>query len=259
MIVTSASQCRNALAAAMPAKPPPMMTTCGLLDFSCGWEMTNDSLILALTIFQHLRVPETSAYLGILSVHLNRILCSRTKLEEPEEHFVAFCRQLLDGARPDFGMNAVDELPLHFGCQHRASKRLPPSCHGTGELLEKVLHAAFPATEVIEEHVAHEPPTQAGSPAQRRVDIGGAHDAFGNKIVDFPSDGGLQTIGDMPRHLLAHSNRPPSDALVEFRDPLDRFFGGLGATNDFDKSNQMGRIERMSDDATLGRRSAAHW
>src|SRR6267378_8427997 len=109
-------------------------------------------------------------------------------------------------------MNAVDELLLDFGRQHRVAERLPPSCHGTGELLEKVLDAAFPATEVIEEHVAHEPPTQARSPAQRSVDIGGADDAFGNKIVNFPSKGGLQTIGDMPGHLFAYSNRPPSNA-----------------------------------------------
>src|SRR5882757_8569157 len=156
----------------------------------------------ALAICHRPKVRKSSARFGILSVHLKRLLCSRTKLEEPEQHFVAFCRKRVDGTRPDFGMNAVDELLLYFGRQHRISKRLPPSCHGTGELLEKVLHAAFPATEVIEEHVAHEPPTQARSPAQRGIDIGGADYAFGNKIVDFPSDGGLQTIGDMPRHLL---------------------------------------------------------
>src|SRR5882672_6182869 len=103
-------------------------------------------------------------------------------------------------------MNAVDERLLYFGRQYRVAERLPPSCHGTGELLEKVLHAAFPATEVIEEHVPHEPPTQARSPAQRSVDIGGADDALGHKIVDFPSKGGLQTIGDVPRHLLTDSN-----------------------------------------------------
>src|ERR1700674_1122243 len=125
-------------------------------------------------------------------------------------------------------MNAVDERLLHFGGQHGASKRLPPSCHGTGELFEKMLDAAFTAAQVIEKHVAHEAPTQARSPAQCRIHIGGADDAFGNKIVNFPSKGGLQTIGDMSRHLLAYSNRPPSNALIEFGDALDRLFGGLG-------------------------------
>src|SRR6266403_52444 len=153
-------------------------------------------------------------------------------------------------------MNAVDELPLHFGRQHRASKRLPPSCHGTGELFEKMLDAACTAAQVIEKHVAHEAPTQARSPAQGGIHIGGADDAFGDKIVNFSRKGGLQTIGNMSRHLLAYSNRPPSNALIEFRDPLDRFFGGLGATNDFDQWNQVGRIERMADDTTLGMRSA---
>src|SRR6202162_1973632 len=125
--------------------------------------MTNGSLMFALA-FSPPESAGTSADFGILSVRPTRFLRAAAQLKQPEQHFVAFCRQLLDGARPDFGMNAVDELPLHFGRQHRVSKRLPPSCHGSGELLEKVLHAAFPATEVIEEHVAHETPAQAGSP-----------------------------------------------------------------------------------------------
>src|SRR5258708_6376097 len=257
MIVTSASQCRNALAAAMPAKPPPMITTCGLLTLSGGCEMPNDSLIFCSRYLSSPEVPEASARFGILSAHLKRFLGSDTKLEEPEQHFVAFCRKRVDGARPDFGMNAVDELPLHFGRQHRASKRFPPSCHGTGELLEKVLDAACTAAQVIEEHVAHEPPTQARSPAQRSVDIGGADDAFANKIADFPSAGRLQTIGDMPGHLFAYSNRPPSNALVEFRDALNGLFGGLGATHDFDQWDEVRGIERMADYTTLGLGAAA--
>src|ERR1700722_6041579 len=154
-------------------------------------------------------------------------------------------------------MNAVDELPLHFRRQHRVSKRLPPSCHGTGELLEKMLDAACTAAQVVEEHVAHEAPTQARPPAQCGIHIGGADDAFGNKIVDFPSEGGLQAIGDVPRHLLAHSNRLSSNALVEFRDALNSLFGGLGTTHDFDQWDEVWGIERMADDATLGMRSAA--
>src|ERR1700722_20849187 len=153
-------------------------------------------------------------------------------------------------------MNTLNELPLHFGRQHRATERLPPSCHRTGELLEKVLYATFPATQVIEEHVAHEPPTQARPPAQRSVDIRRADYAFGNEVVDFPGNGGLQTIGDVARHLLTHSNRPPSNALVEFRDALNCLFGGLGAAHDFHQRDEMRRIEWMSDDATLGMRSA---
>src|SRR5258708_32943258 len=123
----------------MPAKPPPMITTCGLLNLSGGFELPNDSLIICSRYLSSPEVPEASARFGILSVHLRRFLCSGAKLEETEQHLVTFCLQLLDGARPDFGMNAVDEFPLHFGRQHRISKRLPPRCHGTGELLEKLL------------------------------------------------------------------------------------------------------------------------
>src|ERR1700730_16120512 len=154
-------------------------------------------------------------------------------------------------------MNAVDELLLDFGGQHRVAERLPPRGEGTGELFEKMLDAAFTAAQVIEKHVAHEAPTQARSPAQCSIRIGGADDAFGNKIVNLPTEGGLQTIGDMSRHLLAHSNRPPSNGLVEFRDALNGLFGGLGATHDFDQGDEMGRIERMADYATLGMGAAS--
>src|ERR1700730_6705740 len=112
MTVTSASQCSNALTAAIPAKPPPMITTCGLLDLSGGCEAPNDSLIFCSRYFSSPEVRKSSARFGILSVHLKRFLCSGTKLEEPEQHFVTFGREFLDGARPDFGMNAVDELLL---------------------------------------------------------------------------------------------------------------------------------------------------
>src|SRR5882724_8800008 len=96
MIVTSASQCRNALAAAMPAKPPPMITTCGLP--LCGREGTNDSLMFALAICHCPRVPDASTNFGIPTVRLKRFLCSGSKLKEPEQHFVTFCRKRVDGA-----------------------------------------------------------------------------------------------------------------------------------------------------------------
>src|SRR5579859_2289989 len=148
-------------------------------------------------------------------------------------------------------MNAVDELLLDFGRQHWVAESLPPSCHGSGELFEKMLDAALTAAQVIEKHAAHEAPAQARSPAQCGVRIGGADHAFGNKIVNLPTQGGLQTIGDMPRHLLSHANCPPSDAVVECGDALNGLLGGLGATHDFDQRDEMGRIEGMADDATL--------
>src|SRR5580692_5577962 len=154
-------------------------------------------------------------------------------------------------------MNAVDQLLLDFGRQHRVAESLPPSCEGSGELFEEMLDATFTAAQVIEQHAAHEAPAQARSPAQRGIGIGGADDAFGNQIVNLPTQCGLQTVGDMPRHLLAYSNRPSSNAVVEFRDTLNGLLGGLGATHDFDQGDEMGRIEGMADDAALGMGAAA--
>src|SRR5579859_965233 len=114
-----------------------------------------------------------------------------------------------------------------------------------------MLDATFTAAQVIEKHVPHEPPAQTRSPAQCGIHIGGADDAFGNKIVNLPIQSGLQTVGNMTRHILAHSNRPPSNAVVEFRDALKGLLGGLGATHNFYQRDEMGGIERMSNDATL--------
>src|SRR5271154_1534216 len=101
-------------------------------------------------------------------------------------------------------MYALDELLLDFWRQHGVAESLPPSCHGSAELFEKMLDAAFTAAQVIEKHAAHEAPTQARPPAQCGIRIGGADNAFGNEIVNLPTKGRLQTIGDMTRHLLAN-------------------------------------------------------
>jgi hypothetical protein len=94
-------------------------------------------------------------------------------------------------------------------------------------LFEKMLDAACTATQVIEKEVAHKTPAQAGSPAQCGIYIGGADDAFGNKVVNFPGKGGLQTIGDVPWHLLAYSDRPPAYDLIEFREATGADTGAI--------------------------------
>src|ERR1700731_4603354 len=68
-----------------------------------------------------------------LSVPLTR-LSFGAQLDEAEQHLVALCLQLLDGPRSDFGMNAIDELLLHFRRQLRRAQFLPPSRHRAGEL-----------------------------------------------------------------------------------------------------------------------------
>src|SRR5882757_11470 len=72
------------------------------------------------------------------------------QLDQAEQDFVALRLQLLDGARSDLGMDAVDELLLHFRSQHRRAEGLPPSRHRTGELLEEVLDTTRAAAEVVE-------------------------------------------------------------------------------------------------------------
>src|SRR5262249_11678831 len=106
------------------------------------------------------------------------------QFDETEESLVPLRLQFLDRARSDFGMDAVDVLPLPLVRQYRRADGLPPGRHRTAELLEEMLDAAGATAKVIEHHVAHDPPAQARAPGERGVDVGGAHDALGNEVIN---------------------------------------------------------------------------
>src|ERR1700752_2916362 len=56
----------------------------------------------------------------------------------------------------------------------------------------------------------------------------------------------------MPGHFLAKADRFLAQSRIEFRSAPDRLLGCLRAADDLDQRDQMRRIERMRDDATLG-------
>src|SRR5262249_61986264 len=59
----------------------------------------------------------------------------RAQFDEAEENLVSLCLQLLDAARSDLGVDAVDELPWHFRRQNRRAEGLPPRRHDNVALL----------------------------------------------------------------------------------------------------------------------------
>jgi hypothetical protein len=104
--------------------------------------MPNDSLIFCSRYLSSPEVPEASARFGILSVHLKRFLCSSTKLEEPEQHFVTFCperrlrwstgsyyRQLVQAYQSDLRLatRAYSSRagPAQFGRRPESGTKLP--------------------------------------------------------------------------------------------------------------------------------------
>src|SRR5258708_20025262 len=100
------------------------------------------------------------------------------------------------------GMNAVDELLLHFRGEHRRAEGLPPGGHRAGKLLEEVLDAARTAAEMVEHHVAHNAPAQARAPAQGGVDVGGAHHTLAPHVVNPAPHYGLHTVTHLATHPL---------------------------------------------------------
>src|SRR5712691_12471193 len=135
-----------------------------MYDRSCRWRLVSGDRLLRFRL----------ARLGDLVA----------QLDQAEQNFVALRLQLLDGARSGLGMDAVNELLLHFRSQHRRAEGLPPGRHRAGELLEEVFDAARTAAEMVEHQAAHNAPAQARPPGESRVDIGGAHDALRNEVID---------------------------------------------------------------------------
>src|SRR5262249_30147324 len=136
---------------------------------------SSDAVSSNITLMGHLFMVLGSAGMGAFAEH-GRLA---TQLEDAEQNLVPLRLKLVDGARSDLGMDAVDELLLQLRGHLRRAEGLLPSRHGTGKLLEEVLDAAFAAAEVIQHHVSHDGPTETRPPTQRGVDIRGAHDALG--------------------------------------------------------------------------------
>ncbi len=138
------------------------------------------------------------------------------QLEKAKQHLVTLRRQSVDGTGSRLGAYAIDELLLEFGRQLGRAENFPPSRNGTGELLEEVLDTALTAAEVIEKDLAHDAPAQSRPPAQRGIYIGDADDAFGDQVIHFSRQRGLQAIGDMSRHFLVKADRLFPQRRVEF-------------------------------------------
>src|SRR5438552_7583510 len=152
----SASHRRKARAAAIPAKPPPMITTrlrfagaaSGRDSVSRGRVSSKATVIgspfascVASARDRKARLPLSGA--GSCLGRRRRLLGLGAQLEQPQQDLVALRLQLGNRARADLGMNALDELPLHIGRQYRLPENLPPGRHRAGELLEEVLDAAW--------------------------------------------------------------------------------------------------------------------
>src|SRR5271155_1436065 len=106
----SASECRSACAAAIPAKPPPMITTrFSFLDAasggdnSCRERVSSKAAVILSPCCQALRAAGSGkrAFLSAgARYHLRgrRFLSLGTQLEQPEQNLVSLFRQFIDRA-----------------------------------------------------------------------------------------------------------------------------------------------------------------
>src|SRR4051812_36419605 len=131
-------------------------------------------------------------------------------------------------------MNACDQLLLELGGQLRRPQDLPPCRHRTGELSQKVLHATLAATEMVEQDLTHDAPSESGSPADCGVDVSDADDALAHQIIHLSGQSGLQTIGDMPGHFFVQADGPLAQGSVELRGAPDGLLRRFRSTDYFD-------------------------
>src|SRR4029077_20847940 len=114
-----------------------------------------------------------------------------------------------------------------------------------------MLHTPLAATEMVEQNLAHDSPSETGPPAERGIDVGDTDDAFTHQMVDLPGQGGLQPVGNMAGHLLVQADSSLPEACIELDGTLDRLLGRLRSADNLDKRDQVRRVEGMGDNAAF--------
>jgi hypothetical protein len=107
-------------------------------------------------------------------------------------------------------------------------------------LIEEMLDAALPTSQMIEQNLPHDAPTQARPPAECLIHVGNADDILGDKIIDFPCQSRLQAIGHMSGYFFTQPNGLLPQSRVELGDALNGLFRRLRAANDLYQRNQVG-------------------
>ena len=129
---------------------------------------------------------------------------------------------------------------------------MPPRGHRTSKLLEEMLDASLAAAQMVEKAWSHDSPAQSGPPRNGSIGVADAHHAFRNEMYDFAIQRRLQAVGDMAGHLFVKADRPFSQSAIELGHALNRLLRRFGAPDNFDKGDQVRRVERVANDTAVG-------
>ncbi len=119
-------------------------------------------------------------------------------------------------------------------------------------MVQHVRHAALAARERERQHRPHHRPAQPGSLGDRQVDVPDRRLAVRDHVQRLAPQGLLEAVGDEARHLAVHRDDGLARHLVEAGGPGDRRRVGAFAADDLDERDEVGRVERVSDDQARG-------
>ncbi len=119
-------------------------------------------------------------------------------------------------------------------------------------MFHEVMDAACASAQMPLQALAHHTPAEPWPVADRDVRIRHAEHASLDERENLLVERGLKAVGRMARKGLAQPDRLLADRCVERHRALDDGLGRLRPAHHFDEGNDVGRIERVADDAALG-------
>src|SRR5215475_3463396 len=176
----------------------------------------------------------------------------RAKLKKSEQYLVLLLSKLVYRAICGLLQHSVDDRLLEFISDFRGAEDFN---HG-GQRVHQVFHEVFdPASATTQAPLqawAHHSPPQSRPITHGIVRVRDTQHPLLNEIHDLFIEGRLESVRDVAGKLLPKMDGLLSDRRIKCHRLLDRFGRCFSPTDDFNQRNDVRRIERMTDQDTLG-------
>src|SRR5215813_1499948 len=176
----------------------------------------------------------------------------RAKLKKSEQYLVLFLSKLVHRAICGLLQNSVDDCLLEFISDFGGAEDFNHRGQRVHQVFHEMFNTARAATEVPLQAGAHHSPPQSRPITHGVVRIRDTQHSLLNEIHDLFIEGRLESVCDVAGKLLMKMDGLLSDRRVKFHRLLDRFGRCFSPANDFNQRNDVRRIERMTDQDTLG-------
>src|ERR1700720_4285290 len=171
---------------------------------------------------------------------------------QSQQHLVSLASELRDGTMSSLLQRSVDDGLFELRRKLRIAEIFPAAGHGAGKIFHEVANPARPSAEMKQQIRAHDSPAQPGPPANSSIRSGNVDYVLIDETGEFSIERRLQPIRHVAGNFLADMDRLLPDRRIERNRLLNRFWRGLWPSGNLDQRNDVGRIQRMADDAAFG-------